>query len=310
MANGEAGLTLLYKTSPKRSCDTFCRAARYILYMPTQRGIASIAIFILAAIGLLTAGAAYYRVKTPLGNDAANISSFEECVAAGYPIMESYPRQCGVPNGPRFTEIITDDAACAAVSCMVGTTCINGVCIENEKLSIETNACAATLCPSNTRCENGTCVPLETTITSNNDPCMYTRCMAGYRCEAGTGKCQKDACYMMDCFEAGTSCIDGACKKISTYDDCVKAKGEMMYSMTGAAPRCQIFGTIYVFEETETKATPNHCAPPCTGMPPSREVTEACWDLATESACNAFTSTEFPYRCQWGPADAICPPYP
>jgi hypothetical protein len=34
----------------------------------------------------------------------ANISSFEQCAQAGYPILESYPRQCQVPGGPTFTE--------------------------------------------------------------------------------------------------------------------------------------------------------------------------------------------------------------
>jgi hypothetical protein len=34
------------------------------------------------------------------------IQSFEECVAAGYPVMESYPRQCRVPGGPTFVEQI------------------------------------------------------------------------------------------------------------------------------------------------------------------------------------------------------------
>lgn len=32
------------------------------------------------------------------------INSFEECVAAGNPIMESYPPQCAVPGGRSFTE--------------------------------------------------------------------------------------------------------------------------------------------------------------------------------------------------------------
>ncbi|MDD1664773.1 MAG: hypothetical protein LUQ32_05420 [Methanomicrobiales archaeon] len=32
------------------------------------------------------------------------IRSFGECVAAGYPVMESYPRQCRVPGGPTFVE--------------------------------------------------------------------------------------------------------------------------------------------------------------------------------------------------------------
>lgn len=35
-----------------------------------------------------------------------SIDSFIECAAAGYPIMESYPRQCAVPGGPSFTENI------------------------------------------------------------------------------------------------------------------------------------------------------------------------------------------------------------
>lgn len=33
-----------------------------------------------------------------------SISSFEECVEAGYPIAESYPEQCFVPDGPSFTK--------------------------------------------------------------------------------------------------------------------------------------------------------------------------------------------------------------
>lgn len=45
-----------------------------------------------------------------LGNDAAaNISSFDECAAAGYPIAESYPEQCIVPGGPSFTRMLTDE---------------------------------------------------------------------------------------------------------------------------------------------------------------------------------------------------------
>lgn len=32
------------------------------------------------------------------------IDSFEDCAAAGYPIMDSYPEQCAVPGGPSFTK--------------------------------------------------------------------------------------------------------------------------------------------------------------------------------------------------------------
>jgi hypothetical protein len=38
--------------------------------------------------------------------EAPTITSFEECVAAGYSVMESYPRQCRVPAGPTFVEDI------------------------------------------------------------------------------------------------------------------------------------------------------------------------------------------------------------
>jgi len=37
------------------------------------------------------------------------ISSFEECASAGYPIMESYPRKCLVPGGKSFTEDIGNE---------------------------------------------------------------------------------------------------------------------------------------------------------------------------------------------------------
>jgi hypothetical protein len=35
------------------------------------------------------------------------ISSFEQCAQAGYPVLESYPRQCRVPGGQTFTENLT-----------------------------------------------------------------------------------------------------------------------------------------------------------------------------------------------------------
>jgi len=35
-----------------------------------------------------------------------NVNNFEECLAANYPILESYPRQCKTPNNKTFVEII------------------------------------------------------------------------------------------------------------------------------------------------------------------------------------------------------------
>lgn len=34
------------------------------------------------------------------------VNSFEECAAAGYPVMESYPRQCAMPDGRHFVETV------------------------------------------------------------------------------------------------------------------------------------------------------------------------------------------------------------
>lgn len=38
----------------------------------------------------------------------ADITSYEECVAADYTVMESYPRQCATPSGQTFTEEVDD----------------------------------------------------------------------------------------------------------------------------------------------------------------------------------------------------------
>ena len=32
------------------------------------------------------------------------IKTFEDCAAAGYPVMQSYPRQCDTPGGKIFVE--------------------------------------------------------------------------------------------------------------------------------------------------------------------------------------------------------------
>ena len=38
--------------------------------------------------------------------DFSLITNFAECAKAGYPVMESYPRQCRVPGGELFVEEI------------------------------------------------------------------------------------------------------------------------------------------------------------------------------------------------------------
>lgn len=52
------------------------------------------------------------------------ITSFEDCVAAGYPVAESYLRQCFTPDGNGFTETLPEETGggmtfngCAVAGC-------------------------------------------------------------------------------------------------------------------------------------------------------------------------------------------------
>jgi hypothetical protein len=76
--------------------------------------IAKISVVILAAIvlpsllisGCTTGGISPDTQPPPLPNPPAEggITTFEECVAAGNPVMESYPRQCRTQSGETFVE--------------------------------------------------------------------------------------------------------------------------------------------------------------------------------------------------------------
>lgn len=60
-------------------------------------------IIIYFTLGIIFAAilAAVYSPKT-----SQDITSFEECIEAGYPVMESFPRQCNTPEGKNFVEEI------------------------------------------------------------------------------------------------------------------------------------------------------------------------------------------------------------
>lgn len=55
-------------------------------------------------IVILIAGGLYYFL--PINKTIGEITTFEECAAAGYPIMESYPRQCRTEDRT-FTELVS-----------------------------------------------------------------------------------------------------------------------------------------------------------------------------------------------------------
>lgn len=81
-----------------------------------------IAKYLLALVPLVLVYA-YFYVKNNSITPVQDISTFEECAVAGYPIMESYPERCSVPGGGTYTRITTDESPTAIT--LTGTyTCL------------------------------------------------------------------------------------------------------------------------------------------------------------------------------------------
>lgn len=66
-----------------------------------KRGLRQI---LFGAALLLIAGAAYFA-----GDRTQKVADFNECAVAGYPVAESYPRQCRTPDGETFREDIGNE---------------------------------------------------------------------------------------------------------------------------------------------------------------------------------------------------------
>lgn len=64
-----------------------------------ELAISKVLLVALALIGILFV--VWYAWIRP--EETTTIDSFEECKAAGYPIMLSYPEQCAVPGGKTYT---------------------------------------------------------------------------------------------------------------------------------------------------------------------------------------------------------------
>jgi hypothetical protein len=45
--------------------------------------------------------------KPPQKKRPVKVTNFEECAQAGYPVMESYPRQCRDSSGQLFFEVLS-----------------------------------------------------------------------------------------------------------------------------------------------------------------------------------------------------------
>ncbi len=67
--------------------------------------ITALVLIVLVAAALVAGNALYSHI------DTEGITSFEQCAAAGYPVGESYPRQCWTPSGEHFVEVIDEPVA-------------------------------------------------------------------------------------------------------------------------------------------------------------------------------------------------------
>jgi hypothetical protein len=69
-------------------------------------------LILLLVAGILLLGGAWYaytRTQPASTDTAPVVTSFETCAAAGYPVMESSPRQCKTPDGRTYAEEPTAD---------------------------------------------------------------------------------------------------------------------------------------------------------------------------------------------------------
>ncbi len=71
------------------------------------------------------------------------VSDFDACADAGYPVMESYPRQCRTPDGRTFTEAIENCTAPGGESMTLAEAkeiALASACMENGTLK-DTSVC-------------------------------------------------------------------------------------------------------------------------------------------------------------------------
>ncbi len=136
--------------------------------MPTQMKTILVIVFI--GVLAIIAGFFLYRSHTTMPPTLAppqkSITSFDECAAAGYPIMESSPEQCRTPQGQTFVNEHAQVAGSVG-GCVVGG-CSGEVC-SNTSEGPAVSSCiyrAEFACYKSAKCErqsNGQCGWTQTT---------------------------------------------------------------------------------------------------------------------------------------------------
>ena len=112
---------------------------------------------IAAGIGAaVIAGGAWLFFAPP--DTYSNIASYEDCVAAGYPVLETYPEQCKLPDGRTFTHAIDDSGSVATTTAQTAvlgkpvTLRTGGKAVFPGELSLTLKEINDSRCPQDVQC--------------------------------------------------------------------------------------------------------------------------------------------------------------
>ncbi len=144
----------------------------------TGKTFVVILIIILTGIGFLFFNSPKVIKKNLL------ITNFKECLNAGYPVMETYPRQCRTPNGELFVEVVENreptPSPRVAGKCFIGG-CSAQICSDEEGMVSTCEYREEYACYKTATCErqsSGQCSWTETTQLNsclNNFPSIKAR---------------------------------------------------------------------------------------------------------------------------------------
>lgn len=108
-----------------------CIHMKNIIFKPLYIFLTITALLVVViVISVLTRG-----LKLP----GRTISNFDECATAGYPIMESYPRQCRA-NNQLFVEKVTTPTPINSKGCAVAG-CSGQLCVDADKANDIVTTC-------------------------------------------------------------------------------------------------------------------------------------------------------------------------
>ena len=150
--------------------------------MKNKKLFYGILVAVLLVIGIIIS-TTLNKQKTTL-----EINNFDDCARAGYPILESYPRQCKTPDGKTFTEIIP--------------------LIEPEPIGPDTEVFTDPTEPEEDFCGRSS----------------YGKCLTDLNCI--TGGCSKEVCQSKDEEPVITTCVFKECYNVEKYSRQCKCVNE------------------------------------------------------------------------------------